>query len=512
MERTESLPSRASIVRSIAFATFAVVASFVLFWPGSGYDSSVSSHVDITHAHSEQAAQPVHAIRRELNLLKKPLKKLKLSLQQQLKQMEKADAQEAHFTHSTTETLPITVNQTQRDVLTALKKAWGNFYKSDTWSTTSEEQFWWGVSVDELGSVTAIDLPSSQLTGSLPAVLSKLTALTILDIRGNNLRGSIPKGLFGALPLLQELYLSENHLTGTVPWTELFQRPSLALRMFHIDGNTFTGEIPQDTFATATALQSILLAKNQFSGRIPSSLGNCKLISAIELGANQFTGEIPGGLSGLPALSVFAVSGNKLTGNLPEFFGNLASMGNLDLSFNQFSGTVPASFSKFGLSLNALNLANNFLSGPLPAFPNLADACVGASVEEIDVPECYIFSVTLDLSNNYFTKSTVMTLQMSESEEFPATSRVCPGDYSDRLMVTGNCLTSEILPSPEGEWECPAQKQRPAAACTVFCGAGSPAGACGGNGVCFRDATSKFVCKCNAGFKQGATKQTCIAA
>jgi Leucine-rich repeat (LRR) protein len=57
---------------------------------------------------------------------------------------------------------------------------------------------------------------SNRLTGTVPAALGKLTALTFLDLGGNKLTGTVPAAL-GKLTALKELSLRFNGLTGAVP-------------------------------------------------------------------------------------------------------------------------------------------------------------------------------------------------------------------------------------------------------------------------------------------------------
>ncbi|CAI5475093.1 unnamed protein product [Closterium sp. Yama58-4] len=377
----------------------------------------------------------------------------------------------AKFVGNSVETMPISVNLTQRGVLLALKKAWGgNFYQSETWLESAQDELWWGVTINEFGSVTALELPRAEIAGPLPLLLTKLTGLTALDLRGNHLRGSIPKGLLAALPGLQSLYLSDNNLVGEFPFNEVFRKPVVPMAMLQIDGNVFTGTIADDVFANATALQSLGLSANKFSGVIPSSLGNCRQISAIDLSDNQFTGQIPGSIAGLPALSIFDVGQNKLSGVIPDFLGNFPNMMNLDLSDNQFYGVVPATFSKFGQTLRAVKLANNYLTGPLPQFPNLGQGCGSPGPDGSDSISCYMFSVLLDFSGNYFEGSTQLTIQVPGSEDYPGTSQVCPADYPERILVEGNCLTTDGV----GDAECTADGQKLPEECSAFCGTGTP--------------------------------------
>ncbi|CAI5998373.1 unnamed protein product [Closterium sp. NIES-65] len=466
----------ASRLQSVGVGLLAIIAAFLLFWPGPG---------DVPRR--RLAFKPLN----KAQIFKSPFKGFSKGVQDMINKLKQRDRTMAKFVGNSVETMPISVNMTQQGVLLALKKAWGgNFYQSETWLQSAQAELWWGVTINEFGAVTALELPRAEITGPLPMLLTKLTGLTSLDLRGNHLRGSIPKGLLAALPGLQSLYLSDNNLVGEFPFNEVFRRPVVPMAMLQIDGNVFTGTIADDVFANATSLQSLGLSANKFSGAIPSSLGNCRQISAIDLSDNQFTGQIPGSIAGLPALSIFDVGQNKLSGVIPDFLGNFPNMMNLDLSNNQFYGVVPATFSKFGQTLRAVKLANNFLTGPLPQFPNLGQGCGSPGPDGSDSISCYMFSVLLDLS-------------------------VCPAEYPEKVLVEGNCLTTDGV----GDAECTAEGQRLPEQCSAFCGTGTPVGQCGGNGVCVVDtsvaaaAKPKYVCKCDNGFQAPAGNPlTCVAA
>ncbi len=82
-------------------------------------------------------------------------------------------------------------------------------------SETSLAQ-WYGVSTDEAGRVTAIDLSDNRLAGALPPRIGNLVHLEELDLSGNELSGPIPPEMSN-LSSLSTLYLAGNKLTGCIP-------------------------------------------------------------------------------------------------------------------------------------------------------------------------------------------------------------------------------------------------------------------------------------------------------
>ena len=74
---------------------------------------------------------------------------------------------------------------------------------------------WHGVTTNEKGRVTHLNLADNNLTGRIPPELVALTELTDLSLSGNMLSRSIPADL-GGLVHLERLDLSNNHLTGSI--------------------------------------------------------------------------------------------------------------------------------------------------------------------------------------------------------------------------------------------------------------------------------------------------------
>ena len=144
---------------------------------------------------------------------------------------------------------------------------------------------WEGVITNGSGSVTALDLPGNNLSGTLPAALGSLTSLTMLDLSDNRLSGTIPD--LRALNQLQNLYLGDNQLSGTIP----------------------------DWLSSLTSLTTLNLRDNRLTGAIPEELGNLNLLNLLYLDDNQLSGPIPDAVERASTrLDVTRFAGNALTG------------------------------------------------------------------------------------------------------------------------------------------------------------------------------------------------------
>jgi hypothetical protein len=96
---------------------------------------------------------------------------------------------------------------------------------------------WLGVTCDVSNTIiTGLDLSFSQLAGTLPVDMARLTGLTSLDLSYNSLAGSLPADWVGPTPagglsLLASLKLDHNSLTSTLPpeWSALSSLNTLGL-------------------------------------------------------------------------------------------------------------------------------------------------------------------------------------------------------------------------------------------------------------------------------------------
>ncbi|QHO49999.1 hypothetical protein HN51_001878 [Arachis hypogaea] len=174
---------------------------------------------------------------------------------------------------------------------------------------------WKGVSCSSDGSVKAIVLDDSNLSGTLDATsLCMAKSLQILSLKRNNLQGSVPEAI-GNCKYLTRLFLSDNNFSGDLP-TSL--RHLCSLRWLEVARNKFTGPI---------------------SDKIPASV----LISFLGEN-NKFTGEVPD--FDFMKLIRFNVSNNNLKGQIPDVrnkFGVESFSGNPDLCGSPLPAACPPS-------------------------------------------------------------------------------------------------------------------------------------------------------------------------
>ena len=236
-----------------------------------------------------------------------------------------------------------------------------NWGRNRNWLSNAPLDEWEGVTTDDEGRVTKLEVNGNDLTGEIPAELGSLTNLEWLQLAYNQLTGEIPAEL-GNLANLQTLFLGRNQLTGEIP-AELGDLTNL--KGLWLDSNQLTGEIPAELGNLAN-LHSLWLDSNQLTGAIPAELGSLTSLQSLWLQGNQLTGEIPAELGNLTNLRWLSLASNQLTGAIPAELGDLTNLEELRLNNNQLTGEIPAELGDL-TNLEELRLNNNQLTGEIPA-------------------------------------------------------------------------------------------------------------------------------------------------
>ncbi|KAI4390040.1 hypothetical protein MLD38_002195 [Melastoma candidum] len=225
-----------------------------------------------------------------------------------------------------------------------------------------------------------LDLSSNNLSGELPAAFASCSSLYSLNLGNNQLYGDFPGSVIWNLTGLNYLYLPFNNFTGTMPQS---MSKFTQLRTLDLSSNAITGNVPSDICSSSSShpLEKLLLPNNYFSGTVPSALGQCKNLKAIDLSFNNLNGEIPKEIWFLPNIVDLAMWANNLTGEIPEgICVNSGMLETLILNNNLISGSLPQSITNctnmIWVSLSTdlgncesliwLDLNSNQLTGPVP--------------------------------------------------------------------------------------------------------------------------------------------------
>ena len=213
--------------------------------------------------------------------------------------------------------------QSERDALVALYNATdgGQWRNRTNWASDAPLASWYGVTTDNKGRVTELDLSDNQLRGAIPAALAELEQLEALYLNDNRLSGAIPAEL-GGLSSLVRLLLANNALSGALP-AELGNLPGLELLL--LGENELSGEIPPE-FGKLSSLSVLALQANELSGEIPPEVGDLTKLETLFLYENELSGELPPELGNLTNLQILALHDNQLSGTLPDTLSDLVNL------------------------------------------------------------------------------------------------------------------------------------------------------------------------------------------
>ncbi|KAF7849203.1 hypothetical protein BT93_L1091 [Corymbia citriodora subsp. variegata] len=213
--------------------------------------------------------------------------------------------------------------------------------------------------VQFLTKLEHLDLSWLNVSAPVPDAVANLSSLTSLELRQCNLQGTFPTTIF-QLPRLQLLDLGDNpKLSGHLPEFRLHS-PIKSLSLWCTN---FSGNIPS-SIGNLTQLTMLNFQDNKLLGEIPSSIGKLVQLSFLCLEMNLLSGEIPNSLINLTNLTLLRLQGNQLTGQIPVEITGLNRLTYLDLSFNKLTGPIPENISNLE-SLDALYLQSNNLNGIL---------------------------------------------------------------------------------------------------------------------------------------------------
>ncbi|ESR51052.1 hypothetical protein CICLE_v10030623mg [Citrus x clementina] len=218
----------------------------------------------------------------------------------------------------------------------------------------------WGPILSTLFNLRILSLPDCHVAGPIHSSLSKLQLLTHLNLDGNDLSSEVPDFLTN-FSSLQYLHLSSCGLYGRVP-EKIFLMPSLCF--LDVSGNSnLTGSLPE--FPPSSQLKVIKISGTRFSGKLPDSINNLAVLEDLELSGCSFFGSIPSSFGNLTELINIDFSRNNFSGSLPSFASSNKVI-SLKFAHNSFTGTIPLSYGDQLISLQVLDLRNNWLQGIIP--------------------------------------------------------------------------------------------------------------------------------------------------
>ena len=254
--------------------------------------------------------------------------------------------------------------------------------------------------IGNIQSLVIISCYSANLGGSLPTELGNLSNLYAMAIAFNSFTGTIPTS-FGSLSSMQFFGVNENSFTGSsdglaavaglpnlhnflVSWNAFtgdFANAYFAptLEVIRLDNNKFTGPDAFSRLCTSPAVLELLMLNNEFSGSVPSCIGDFSVLVIMDISGNNFEGSLPDTLPLLSNLSIVIMGDNFLTGQVEGLF--VADyLTTVVLSDNQFTGTLPYDVFNSSLKLESFSATKNCFSGSLSS-----EICFATGLVSLDI-------------------------------------------------------------------------------------------------------------------------------
>ncbi|XP_062171104.1 receptor-like protein 6 [Alnus glutinosa] len=219
---------------------------------------------------------------------------------------------------------------------------------------------WCRILSSSLPNLRVLSLSNCDLLGPIDSSLRNLKSLSVIRLNGNNIASPVPI-FFANFKNLTSLEVSSSWLNGTFP-KKIFQVPTL--QMLDLSNNEdLQGSLPE--FPLNGSFRTMVLRGTNFSGTLPHSIGNLKMLSTLDVSYCNFSGSIPDSMASLTQLVFLDMSSNMFSGSIPAF-SMAKNLTNLDLSSNNLTGQITSTQWEQLLKLEYLYLDKNSLNGSIP--------------------------------------------------------------------------------------------------------------------------------------------------
>ena len=294
-----------------------------------------------------------------------------------------------------------------------------NWTDNDGWGSKEYVGAWHGVTTNDDGRVTGLNLAENNLQGRLPSEIYLLRNLTHLDLTDNpHLGGPLPIeitrlnldtlllagtqwcfsvddefqdwlnnventtyetcGVINPHPDLDALTAFFNATNGPgwkyknnwlshspiETWYGIVVDDEGRVSEINMFANDLAGTIPPE-IGELSELKRLYLESNGVSERIPAEIGRLQHLETLFLANNEFSGTIPPEIGQLRNLKTLLLQENALTGTIPPEIGQLSNLDILRLDGNVLEGDIPGEIGELS-NLTALFLGSNRLSGHIP--------------------------------------------------------------------------------------------------------------------------------------------------
>ena len=205
--------------------------------------------------------------------------------------------------------------------------------------------------ISKLPYLYELDISNNQFSGPFPTAVLGMNGLTFLDFRFNFFTGSVPPQIF--TQNLDVLFINNNNFMQALP----DNLGSSHVLLLTLANNNFTGPIPEGIAKALGSLTEVLLSNNELTGCLPYEIGFLKEATLFDASNNQLTGTLPFSLACIEKLEQLNFAGNLLYGMVPEVVCKLENLESLSLSNNYFIVVGPLCRSL--IERGVLDISNN---------------------------------------------------------------------------------------------------------------------------------------------------------
>ncbi|KAI3470046.1 hypothetical protein Pfo_026709 [Paulownia fortunei] len=227
--------------------------------------------------------------------------------------------------------------------------------------------------LNQLSQLKSLAVQKNSLSGTLPS-FENMTSLEQIYLDSNGFT-SVPNNFLLGLTNLQTFSISENINLG--PWQiPSYLTESTTLVTFYASNASITGIIP-DIFGSFANLQNLRLSYNNLTGSLPGSFSGSEIQN---LWLNNQKQGLSGGidvLANMTQLYQVWLHANAFSGGIPDL-SKCTNLFDLQLRDNRFTGVIPPSLMNLPNLVN-ITLQNNKLQGPFPRFPSKVQATIGTT-------------------------------------------------------------------------------------------------------------------------------------
>ncbi|KAM1218669.1 hypothetical protein FF2_045268 [Malus domestica] len=189
----------------------------------------------------------------------------------------------------------------------------------------------------DLSSLSYLNLSRSTFSGQIPSEISKLSKLSTLVLSYNNgleLRKSIMRILVQNLTSIKQLHLSDVGIYSTVP--DILVNAS-SLTSLNLSSCGLYGEFPVGIFHLPNLEELRLYSNIDLNGYFPT-FNRTNSFKTLDVSETNFSGELPSSIGNLHSLNYFDISYCGFDSHVPSSFGNLTQLSFLKMaSFHDVS-------------------------------------------------------------------------------------------------------------------------------------------------------------------------------